>query len=69
MQSGPGEIPVGVEKIERSDMKKKIIITVLVILALILAFAYDLLGIRFILIRATMDADLPMWLKLMLWGW
>lgn len=50
-------------------MKKKIIITVLVVLALILAFAYDLLGIRFILIRATMDTDLPMWLKMLLWGW
>lgn len=50
-------------------MKKKIIIAVAVVLALILAFAYDFLGIRFLLIRATMNTNLPLWLKTLLWGW
>ncbi len=47
--------------------KRKLAIAIGIILALILT--YNCLGLRFLIIRVTVDSDLPAWFKSILWGW
>lgn len=50
-------------------MKRKIILAMLIIIALVAALVYSWDLFRLAIIRATIDLPLPGWLQAIIWGW
>ena len=50
-------------------MKRKVILTVLVLLALSVVLGYNYEFFRLAIIRATINLPLPGWLQALIWGW
>lgn len=50
-------------------MKRKIILAMLIIIALVAALGYSWGFFRLAIIRATINLPLPGWLQNIIWGW
>ena len=50
-------------------MKRKVILTVLVLLTLAVALGYSYEFFRLAIIRSTINLPLPGWILSLLWGW
>lgn len=50
-------------------MKRKVILTILVLLTLTVALGYSYEFFRLAIIRSTINLPLPGWLQNIIWGW
>ena len=54
---------------KRGKMKRKIILAMLIIIALVAALVYSWGFFRLGIIKATVHLPLPWWLQNIIWGW